>query len=160
MSDAIRAKESAVKGPDDLPPPRDNTKVTRKVDPPLSHVSLHRFFYYLAVFAVILSAFYTWRLVQWKSDVGGWWNLALGRRPTPHNQDHKPVEWTQPSRAGPGSADTSTSSAGGASVDSKIEELAVALGVPPKELASAIASAVHEYVPPASLSSIAAHETG
>jgi len=43
------------------------------------------------------------------------------------------------------------------------EPVAEALGMPPKELASAIASAVKEYVPPASLSSIslaAAKETG
>ena len=45
-------------------------------------------------------------------------------------------------------------------VEEKIDELASALGVPSKDLASAIASAVHEYVPPATISSVAAHQTG
>jgi hypothetical protein len=45
-------------------------------------------------------------------------------------------------------------------VEDRINALALALGMPSKELASAIAIAVREYVPPASLSSIAAKETG
>jgi len=45
-------------------------------------------------------------------------------------------------------------------VEDRINELASALGMPPKDLASAIAGAVREYVPPASLSSIAASQTG
>lgn len=46
------------------------------------------------------------------------------------------------------------------SVEDKINALARALGMPSKDLASAIAVAVRDYVPPASLSSIAAKETG
>ena len=42
----------------------------------------------------------------------------------------------------------------------KITDLAKSFGIPPKELASAIAVAVRNYVPPASLSSLAAKETG
>jgi len=45
-------------------------------------------------------------------------------------------------------------------VEDKINDLAKALGMPSSELASAIAVAVRHYVPPASLSSIAAKETG
>jgi hypothetical protein len=45
-------------------------------------------------------------------------------------------------------------------VEDRINALASALGIPSKELASAIAVAVREHVPPASLSSIAAKETG
>ncbi|PPQ86486.1 hypothetical protein CVT26_012080, partial [Gymnopilus dilepis] len=45
-------------------------------------------------------------------------------------------------------------------VEAHIEGLAAALGMPTNEVASAIASAVRAYVPPASLSSIAAKETG
>jgi len=48
----------------------------------------------------------------------------------------------------------------GSGVEDKINALAEALGMPPKELASAIAGAVKEYVPPASLSSVASKETG
>jgi len=43
-------------------------------------------------------------------------------------------------------------------VESHIEALAKALGMPTPELASAIAAAVRAYVPPASLSSIKAAE--
>lgn len=53
-----------------------------------------------------------------------------------------------------------TGDADSGSVESHIMALALALGMPTHELASAIASAVRSYVPPASLSSIKAHETG
>ena len=46
------------------------------------------------------------------------------------------------------------------SVEERINALASALGMPSNELASAIAGAVRSYVPPASLSSVAAKETG
>lgn len=46
------------------------------------------------------------------------------------------------------------------SVEDRINALASVLGMPPSELASAIASAVRSYIPPASLSSVAAKETG
>lgn len=48
-------------------------------------------------------------------------------------------------------------------MEDRINALAEALGMPPKELASAIAGVVREYVPPASLSSVssaAAKATG
>ena len=47
-----------------------------------------------------------------------------------------------------------------ASVEDRINGLASALGIPSKELASAVAGAVRQYVPSASLSSIVAKETG
>lgn len=46
------------------------------------------------------------------------------------------------------------------SVEDRVNGLASALGIPSKELASAIAGVVRQHVPPASLSSIAAKETG
>lgn len=49
---------------------------------------------------------------------------------------------------------------GDESVEDRINGLARELGIPSKELASAIAGVVRQYVPPASLSSIAAKETG
>jgi len=49
---------------------------------------------------------------------------------------------------------------GDESVEDRINGLARALGIPSKELASAIAGVVRQYNPPASLSSIAAKETG
>lgn len=53
-----------------------------------------------------------------------------------------------------------TGDAESGTVESHILALALALGMPTHELASAIAGAVRAYVPPASLSSIKAHETG
>jgi len=74
--------------------------------------------------------------------------LALGRRP-PQLKDQRPNGKSQSD----GKRDSGT-------VEDKINELAKALGMPSKDLASAIASAVAQYVPPATLSSVAAHETG
>jgi len=48
----------------------------------------------------------------------------------------------------------------GETVEDRINALADALGMPSRDLASAIAGAVKQYVPPASLSSVAAHQTG
>ena len=45
-------------------------------------------------------------------------------------------------------------------MEDRINGLARVLGIPSKELASAIAGAVRQNVPPASLSSITAKETG
>lgn len=53
---------------------------------------------------------------------------------------------------------TSGDGSGTGNVDAKISELASALGIPPATLATAIASAVSEHVPPATLSSIAKNE--
>ena len=154
--------------PSDLPPERPRKKALRRVSPPLSSLSLNKLIYILALCSALLIAFYSYRIVQYKSQMGGWWNLALGKRPQPMRDDTGPAcseskrslktggKWW----AGGGErASTSRES----DVEDRINALAEALGMPPKELASAIASAVKEYVPPASLSSIslaAAKETG
>ncbi|KAH9884205.1 hypothetical protein C8Q73DRAFT_363119 [Cubamyces lactineus] len=150
MSETIRSKSSAVKSPSDLPPPRDR-KGIRSVSPPLSNTPLHRFNYYIVLFATLAMAFYAWRLLQWKAEVGGWWNLALGKRPPGAGA----VVGT--ATASPTST-TSVSSKGSSSVEDRINDLAAALGMPSSDLAAAIADAVREHVPPASLSSVAAHE--
>ena len=139
-----------MKNPDtDLPPPRDR-KGIRSVSPPLSHVPLSRFNYILGFLATVVAAFYVWRLMQWKAEVGGWWNLALGKRP-PQLQHRGANTGANAHRFGSGDS---------GEVERRIDELAGALGIPSKDLANAIAGAVRGYVPPASLSSIAAHETG
>ncbi|KAI8974270.1 hypothetical protein BD414DRAFT_424484 [Trametes punicea] len=150
MSETIRSKSSAVKSPSDLPPPRDR-KGIRPVSPPLSNTPLHRFNYYIVLFAAMAIAFYAWRLLQWKTEVGGWWNLALGKRP--------PGADAIVGTASASSTPTASASSGGRmSVEDRINDLAAALGMPSKDLAVAIADAVREHVPPASLSSVAAHE--
>lgn len=150
MSESIRS-ESAVKSKEDLPPSRDR-KALRPVKPPLSNVSFHRFNYYMALAAALILAFYAWRLMAWKAEVGGWWNLALGKKP--------PFAQNTPVTGGGAESTPSVSVGGEATVEERINQLAVALGMPSKDLASAIASAVHDYVPPATLSSVAAHQTG
>ncbi|KAI0820907.1 hypothetical protein BC628DRAFT_1329274 [Trametes gibbosa] len=146
MSEAIRSETSAVKSPDDLPPPRDRHGI-RPVSPPFSHTPLHRFNYYIALLAAGAFAFYAWRLLQWKAAVGGWWNLALGKSPPSAD-----AMITGAAAGGMGS------SAAAGTVESRINELAAALGMPSRDLAVAIADAVRQHVPPASLSSIAANE--
>ena len=93
-----------------------------------------RLIYILITLSILLISYYSYRGLQYKSTLGGWWNIALDTTPIIKN--------------------------GGESVEDHINRLARVLGIPPKELASAIAGVVRQYVPPASLSSIAAKETG
>jgi len=118
-----------------MSPPR----ALRPVSAPLSSTPLSRLIYILITLSVLLISYYSYRGLQYKSAVGGWWNLALGKPPaiittTRHGDDE--------------------------TVEDRINGLARVLGVPSKELASAVAGVVRQYVPPASLSSIAARETG
>lgn len=149
----------------ELPPPR-RTKPMRSVSPPLSNMRLNRFIYALLLLTTLLGAYYSYRVVQYKTDVGGWWNLAVGKRPP--QALHTP---TGPGGGNPVPLDQvkSPRSAGTRrtkkqhdedSVEDRINALAKALGMPSRELASAIALAVRQYVPPASLSSVAAQESG
>ena len=151
-----------------LPPPRIKRKATKPVTPPLASTRLHRLIYVLVLLTSLLGLYYTYRLAQWKAEVGGWWSLALGKRPP------------QLKTSGPGSGESldsmesnlkkkwnwrgwngrKESDRPSETVEDRINALALALGMPSRELASAIAVAVREYVPPASLSSIAAKETG
>lgn len=131
-----------------LPPARRGKAIRKDIPLPFEHTSLSKFIYGLVFLTTLLSAFYGYRMVKHKNEVGGWWNLALGRRP--------PI--VQDAYATAGKAGDSSSKQYG--VEEKINELAEALGMPSNELASAIALAVRNYVPPASLSSVAAKETG
>ena len=157
---------SSVRSAADLPPPRDRKDI-RPVSPPFANVSFHTFSHYLTGGAVLLLAFYLWRLTVWKGEAGGWWNLALGRTPGANpmlgkNQADAYDAGSQ-GNAYQGSADGGAG-AGKAgddkTVQNRIEDLARALGMPPTDLASAIANAVHQHVPPASLSSVSASQTG
>ena len=156
MSDNFTGdKKSAVNSSSDLPPPRERKAIREDVPLPLSQTPLSRFNYYLALFAVILMAFYGWRMLQWKAEYGGWWNLALGKRPPGASQGlNNPGVSASPVSTQYSGKDPT----GRPSVEDKIQELAAALGMPSSDLSAAIASAVREHVPPASLSSVAAHE--
>lgn len=137
---------------DDLPPSRKSDTL-RSVSPPLSSTRLSNLIYLLVGLTTLLCVFYTYRVVQYKREVGGWWShwsVALGRP-----QDAYTVRGDTPARKGPNKR-----SDRGHEVEDRINALAEALGMPSKELASAIAGAVRAYVPPASLSSVAARQTG
>ncbi|KAA1473052.1 hypothetical protein DENSPDRAFT_219286 [Dentipellis sp. KUC8613] len=140
---------------EDLPPPKKD-KGVRSVSPPLRGVSLSRFFYALAAVAGAIALWYVYHAAQIAVDLvrgtvpsapgfGVGWGLGSGGRDRNAGGDSD-------SRAG----------AGKGTVESRIEELARALGVKSPELANAIAGVVREYVPPATLSSIAsqARKTG
>ncbi|THH31697.1 hypothetical protein EUX98_g2503 [Antrodiella citrinella] len=155
---------TVVNSADDLPPPRQRQGI-RSVSPPLAHVSVRKFNYYIALAAGILFAVYAYRIIQWKSEAGSWWNLALGKRPpVVRNMQNAQANWAA-SKTGSGNGNGAGKGGeekdfGDSEVERRINELAAALGIPSKDLASAIAGAVKENVPPASLSSIAAHQTG
>ncbi|RXW19752.1 hypothetical protein EST38_g6114 [Candolleomyces aberdarensis] len=143
---STRKRNSTQLSERDLPPPRRTKGIRDDVSLPLENTSLRRLIYILVALTTLLGLFYTYRTVQYKKEVGGWWNLLLGRKP-PHVAEGT---WKSGSSGGGNKHD----------VEDKINDLAAALGLPSHELASAIALAVHNYVPPASLSSIAAKETG
>ncbi len=92
-------------------------------------------------------------MVQHKREVGGWWNLVRGKGPVP---GVSVVHGDKGERTG-GKLNSDVESQ---SVESRINALAEALGMPSLDLARAIAGAVRHFVPPASLSSVAAKETG
>ncbi|KAL1719905.1 hypothetical protein EV715DRAFT_198204 [Schizophyllum commune] len=129
-------------------PPKRQAPAMRPVKPPLSTVSFSNFIYVLVALLALTAAYFSYRTLQIKTEVGGWWNLALGKRPN----YMAPPEGRHPDKIGKHANDDT--------VESRIEALAEALGIKSNDLASAIAVAVKEYVPPASLSSIASSQTG
>ncbi len=112
---------------------KPNGNLLKPVSAPLSSTRLSRLIYLLVLLSAILTVYYSYRVVQWKTEVGGWWNLSTGKRPsgikTEHRAQHGRVE----------------------GVEDRINALAEALGVPSKDLARAIAGAVREYVPASKL---------
>ncbi|KAJ7244356.1 hypothetical protein C8J57DRAFT_1476901 [Mycena rebaudengoi] len=145
------SQSNASSNPSNLPPKREAPPMA-PVSKPLSSTKLHRLIYLLILLSTLLSAYYGFRVVQWKTEVGGWWNLALGKRPPQLKFDDAERAKLKRKRG--------TKSKGSETVEDRINALAEALGMESKDLASAIAVAVREHVPPASLSSVAAHQTG
>lgn len=77
---------------------------------------------------------------------GGWWNLVRGRR-----LDDSATRPYSYGVGGNGRGETI-----GDGVEDRINALAEALGIPPRELASAIAGALKSHISPASLTSLSA----
>ncbi|KAK7018411.1 hypothetical protein R3P38DRAFT_2982625 [Favolaschia claudopus] len=131
-----------------LPPKRQKPLIT-PVSKPLASTRFNRLIYLTCFLSALISMYYGYRMVQYKTEVGGWWNLALGRKPS----QTVFADGERPTPTGGKARREET-------VEDRINALADALGMPSRDLASAIAGAVKEYVPPASLSSVAAHQTG
>ncbi|KAF9253939.1 hypothetical protein L218DRAFT_702897 [Marasmius fiardii PR-910] len=72
-SSSSRTKEN-------LPPKREGHTM-RPVKPPGHSARLHKWIYTLVLLSTLLTAYYSYRVFQWKTEVGGWWNLAVGRKP-------------------------------------------------------------------------------
>lgn len=153
---AIRARGSA-KSPGDLPPPRERKDaILPGVSPPLAKMPFYKFIYSLAFVAALYLLFYTWRIALWKID-SPLFGLGFGRKPSDSSSSSSSLA-AAPTPAG--SAGGGKKGGGESNVEDRINELAAALGVPSNDLAYAIADAVREHIPPASLSSIRAHQTG
>ncbi|KAJ7019865.1 hypothetical protein C8F04DRAFT_1146297 [Mycena alexandri] len=134
----------------ELPPKREKPALA-SVERPLKYTRLNRLIYLLILLSTLLSAYYGYRVVQWKTEVGGWWNLAVGKRPPQLKYEGGERPKAKKAKKAKDTGET---------VEDRINALADALGMPSRDLASAIAGAVKQYVPPASLSSVAAHQTG
>ncbi|CAE6532283.1 unnamed protein product [Rhizoctonia solani] len=145
MSTATRQRQTGnpegERHSENLPPKREG-KATQKVRPPLSSINLSTVIYVLAALGFLWAALSAYRVAQLKADAGGWYNLALGRRP----------DTGVPMKGNPhvGSRKTSTHRTGAKGIEDRIRALADELGIHPRELASAI----RPLMPTASASSI------
>ncbi|KAL5512389.1 hypothetical protein ACEPAG_3381 [Sanghuangporus baumii] len=141
---STRAGNSRQSG--DLPPKRQGRAIRHDVSKPLQNVSLARVVHLLTMFAVFFAAFYAYRFYQWKSDVGGWWNLATGKRPPQMNVQTDANTGYAP-RANSGMKQD-------AALESHIHGIASILGMQPTDLASALHDVVHQHVAPKTISSL------
>ncbi|KAG9078883.1 hypothetical protein FS749_009060 [Ceratobasidium sp. UAMH 11750] len=126
-------------GGEHLPPKREG-KAVRDVHPPLHNVNLSTIIYALAGLGLLWAALSAYRVAQLKADAGGWYNLALGKRP----------DTGAPMKGNLGSHGTHDTSVKG--IEDRIRALADELGIHPREFASAI----RPLMPSASATSISA----
>ncbi|THH05589.1 hypothetical protein EW145_g4687 [Phellinidium pouzarii] len=131
-------------------PPKRRGKALRPVSKPLANTRLTNLIYILLGFGVLLSAFYAYRIMQWKSEVGGWWNLALGKQP--------PQAQVPPQAGGRMYGGTRSGGARSSKKNMELEDhisgLASILGMQPSDLAGALAGAISEHVAPKTISSL------
>lgn len=127
--------------------PKRRGKALQPVSRPLKNTSLNTVIYWLAAVTLLVSAFYAYRITVWKAEAGGWWNLALGKRPPQMQQ-------AQNYGGGAGAVPTANVKAKQLDLEDHINGIASILAIEPTELASAISSVVAEHVAPKSLSSL------
>jgi len=137
----------------DVPPTSPDDRGLASVTPPLQKTSTATVIYAIAFIAFAFLAFYSYHAASGVSPA------VRDTRPT--KGSFPSFTWLQGWRVCQ-RGDGDVGREGALSVESHIEALAQALGVPSPDLAVAIASVVKEYVPPASLSSAAseARRTG
>lgn len=129
----------------DLPPKREG-KAVKRVSAPLKNVRLSNLVYYLAALGAFFCVFYAYRIMQWKSQAGGWWNLAVGKKPLQLQQAQDGMaSGIQPAQV---------ASAKELDLEDHINGIASILGIKPTDLASAVSGVVKEHAAPKTLSSI------
>jgi hypothetical protein len=147
---------------ENLPPTRPKKRISKSVQPPLANMSLTTFIYSLVGLATLYLAIQSYSIFAW--SLPGFLGGKSPASPSTTNVAKEKVLnfATKKSGAVPTGVKTASAEGGSLTVEDRINDLAAALGMPSGDLASAIAVAVREYVPPASLSSIsaAAKETG
>lgn len=138
--------------------PNQQSRGIQNVTAPLYKSSTGSFVYVLSAFAVIIFAWYAYKGVSVASSV------VSNASPFGSSSSSTPSSKSGdvPVNVGESRAAREEGVGGEMSVERHIEELAKAFGMPSKDLASAIAGAVREHVPPSSLSSVSkkAEKTG
>ncbi|KIJ59038.1 hypothetical protein HYDPIDRAFT_118859, partial [Hydnomerulius pinastri MD-312] len=130
-------------------------KVMAPVSPPGSKTPFNRFIYALALGAALLLGWYVYGMVtllgKLKDEVG-WWGLIVGGtggRLRGGSSSGAQTGWG--SWMGSGSGRTSQGTGEAGELESRLNVLADALGIPAKD----VASAIKPFVPPASLKRLA-----
>lgn len=147
---------SASSNKHDLPPKRQG-KAIQRVHWPLMNTDLSKIVYYISAAGLLVTVFYVYRIMQWKSDVGGWWNLALGKRPSLMRQDQNTMSGSGGSMGSGDDAMRNVVQMGKSpemDLEFHISAIASILDIRPTDLAFALSDAVHSYVAPKTLSSL------
>lgn len=127
--------------------PKRRGKALQPVSRPLKNTSLNTVIYWLAAITLLISTFYAYRLTQWKAEAGGWWNLALGKRPPQMQPGMNTQNYG-------GAVPTANVKSKELDLEDHINGIASILAIEPTELASAISGVVAQHVAPKSLSSL------
>lgn len=140
----------------DLPPSRKGKATAKhKTSLPGYKIPFNKFIYIFSVLLVAFICFNVYRILQWKTMAGGWSRLLLGRLGENPTTSRSSSNGANNNAARTSSVDAECPRM---SVEDNIKALAEALGLPSRDLASAIAQAVREHLPLASLSSVSAAE--
>lgn len=130
------ANKADAKSKHDLPEPRQGKALRKDVTLPLQNTPLSNVVYFLAAGVLLYLAYYSYLIVQWKNDAGGWVNLSLGREPTSSSNPLSSTSDKVP--FGAGTKFEHKEGTSGDLLESRLSELAEQLGIQPTDLASAV----------------------